>query len=304
MEKTSTVPAGSASSGLFSRLAKKKASLLNNLVPDWTNSKIDNMLFVHNAKGAKTPRLPRGISASDLKTGDGNIKVYEIGRGPAVVLVHGWGGGGHQFFPLMRGLAQCGFRAVAFDHLGHGHSERKPATLHQTIATTNQLLDKVRHSADGLYAVVGHSTGCIAIAAARNALVRDLPLFLISPVFNYKQFFLRKLVGLGQHAEVVKKYANGFARAYRSEFQKLELARNLDKYGDYTLIAHDESDSESAVADSIAFCSRYPLTKLLVTKNYDHAMIISSESVWHALKSHLNYDDTSIDAGNLEVSFQ
>ena len=304
MEKTSTAPPGSASGGLFSRLAKKKASLLNNLAPDWTNGKIENLLFVHNAKGAKTPRLPRGMSESDLKTGEGKIRTYEIGKGPAVVFVHGWGGGAHQFFSLMRGLAQCGFRAVAFDHLGHGHSERKPATLHQTVATTNQVLEKFRHGAGGLYAMVGHSTGCIAIAAARNPLVRDLPLFLISPVFNYKQFFLRKLVGLGQHADVVKQYANGFAKAYRGEFQKLELARNLDKYWDSTLIAHDESDRESAVADSVAFCRKYPLTKLLLTRNYDHTTIVSSESVWHALKSHLNYDDTSIDISSVEVTFQ
>ena len=304
MEKSSSLPDSNGSGGLFSRLAKKKASLLNNLVPDWTNSKIDNLLFVHNAKSSRKNHLPRGISATDVKTGDGIVKAYEIGKGPAVLFVHGWGGGAHQFFPLMRGIAQIGFRAVAFDHLGHGQSEKKPATLHQTIATTNHMLDKVRHSSDGLYGIVGHSTGCIAIAAARNALVRDLPLFLIAPVFNYKQFFLRKLVGLGQNADQVKQYASGFARAYRKEFQKHELARNLDMYADYTLIAHDESDSESAAAESIAFCNKYPLTKLLITKNYDHTMIISSESVWHALKSHLNYDDTSLDAKNVEVSFQ
>ena len=303
MEKTSNAPENAGSGGLFARLAKKKASLLNNLVPDWTSSKIDNMLFIHNARAAKK-NLPRGIVTSDTKSPDGNIRIYEIGRGPAVLFVHGWGGGAWQFFPLMRGLAQCGFRAVAFDHFGHGQSETKPATLHQTIATTNHMLDKLRRGTEGLYAVVGHSTGCIAIAAARNALVRDLPLFLISPVFNYKQFFLRKLVGLGQHADVVKQYANGFAKAYRGEFQKLELARNLEKYWDSTLIAHDESDSESAVADSVAFCRKYPLTKLLVTRNYDHAKIISCESVWAALKSHLNYDDTSIDISSVEVSFQ
>lgn len=303
MEKSTSVPENAGSGGLFSRLAKKKASLLNNLVPDWASTKIENRLFIHNARGAKK-NLPRGISASDTKSSDGVIRTYEIGKGPAVLFVHGWGGGAHQFFTLMRGLAQCGFRAVAFDQLGHGQSEKKSATLHQTIATTNHMLDKVRHSRGGLIAVVGHSTGCIAIAAARNVLVRDLPLFLISPVFNYKQYFLRKLVGLGQNADLVKQYASGFAKAYRSEFQKLELARNLGKYGDQTLIAHDETDSESAAADSIAFCNRYPMTRLLVTKNYDHEKIISSESIWHALKSHLNYDDTSIDISNVEVSFQ
>jgi len=294
MEKSTSTLANAGSAGLFSRLARKKDSLLDSLVPGWTDSKIETQLFVHGNKESKAVRTPKGFREFDMKTSDGNIKAYETGKGPTVVFVHGWGGSANQFFPLMRGLAQCGFRSVAFDHLGHGGSDPKPATLHQTITTTNHVLDKVKHGQDGLCAIVGHSTSCIAIAAARNALVRDLPLFLISPVFNYKLFFLKKLVKLKLHAEVVKKYANGFARAYRSEYQKLELARNLDKYGDSTVIAHDESDSESSIEDSIKFCDKYPLTKLLTTKHCDHVRIINSESVWQQLKSHLNYDDTSI----------
>ena len=293
MEKTTTTPANTGSAGLFSRLARKKDSLIDSLVPGWTDNRIESRLFVPGNRDAKAVRVPRGFRQFNMKTSDGKITAYETGKGPTVVFVHGWSGSASQFFPLMRGLAQCGFRSVSFDHLGHGSSDRKPATLHQTIATTNHVLDKVKHGKDGLCAVVGHSTGCIEIAAARNALVRDLPLFLISPVFNYKLFFLKKLVKLNLHADTVKKYANGFAKAYRSEYQKLELARNLDKYSDTTVIAHDESDSESSIEDSIRFCAKYPLTKLLTTKACDHVMIINSESVWQQLKSHLNYDDTS-----------
>jgi pimeloyl-ACP methyl ester carboxylesterase len=293
MEKTTSTPANSGSAGLLSRLARKKDSLLDSLVPGWSDSRIESRLFVPGSKDSKTARTPKGFRQFDIKTSDGIVKAYESGKGPTVVFVHGWGGSASQFFPLMRGLAQCGFRSVAFDHLGHGGSEQKPATLHQTIVTTNQVLDKVRQSQDGLCAIVGHSTGCIAIAAARNALVRDLPLFLISPVFNYKLFFLKKLVKVNLHADIVKKYAKGFARSYRSEFQKLELARNLDRYADSTVIAHDESDSESAIEDSIKFCDKHPLTRLLTTKDWDHERIINSESVWQQLKSHLNYDDTS-----------
>ena len=60
------------------------------------------------------------------------------------------------------------------------------------------------------------------------------------------------------------------------------------------MLAHDESDSESAATDSVKFCTRYPLTRLLLTKNADHMRIINSETVWQELKSHLNYDDTTI----------
>ncbi len=294
MEKVSTLAGGFNFNTLCPTFAKKKADLLTRFLPGWTNNRIDSKLFIPKIKDSKPLRLPRGFTETDIKTSDGRVKAYQTGRGPMVVFVHGWGGSAQQFFPLMRGLAQCGFSSMAFDHLGHGQSDIKPATLHQSVATTNHMLQLAKKTSDGLYAAVGHSTGCISIAAARNPLVRDLPLFLISPVFNYKLYFLKKLVKLGLHSDLVKQYANRFAKNYRQEFQKLELARNLDRYGDVTVIAHDESDSESAVTDSIKFCTRYPLTKLLLTKNADHLRIINSETVWQELKSHLNYDDTTI----------
>ncbi len=294
MENTTSPTSAGGSPSLLRRLARKKDRLLGSLVPGWANSRIDNLLFVHNDRSARPVRIPRGFRQLDIKTSQGKIRAYETGKGPTVVFVHGWGGGANQFFPLMHGLAQCGFKSIAFDQLGHGGSERKPGTLHETITTTNHVLERVSRSRDGLCAIVGHSTGCIAIANARNALIRDLPLFLISPVFDYKRFFLKKLVKLRLHADLIKKYANSFARAYRGEFRRLELARNLTRYSDSTVIAHDESDSESAIADSLAFCDRHPLTRLLVTRQCDHVRIINSETVWQQLKSHLNYDDTSI----------
>ena len=294
MEKVPVLSSGFNINTLFPTFAKKRASLLNRFLPGWTNERIDSKLFIPKNRDNKPLRLPRGFTQNDIKTRDGVVKAYKTGRGPTVVFVHGWGGSAQQFFPLMRGLAQCGFSSLAFDQLGHGQSDIKPATLHQSVATVNHVLEMVKKSNDGLYAIVGHATGCIAIAAARNPLVRDIPLFLISPIFNYKLYFLKRLVKLGLHADLVKQYAGRFAKIYRSEYQKLELARNLDKYGDSTVIAHDESDSEAAISDSVKFCARYPLTRLLVTKNTDHVRIINSESVWQELKSHLNYDDTTI----------
>ena len=294
MEKVSTLSGNFNLNNLFPTFAKKRADLLTRFLPGWTNDRIDSKLFIPKTRDTKPLRLPRGFKQTDIKTKDGLVKAYQTGKGPMVVFVHGWGGSAQQFFPLMRGLAQCGFSSMSFDHLGHGQSEMQPATLHQSVATTNHILEMAKKSSDGLYAIVGHSTGCIAIAAARNPLVRDIPLFLISPIFNYKLYFLKKLVKLGLHADLVKQYANRFAKNYRNEYQKLELARNLDKYSDLTVLAHDESDSESAATDSVKFCTRYPLTRLLLTKNADHMRIINSETVWKELKSHLNYDDTTI----------
>ncbi len=295
MEKTSSIPPIPGFGGLHGFFAKKFGILVNRVLPAWSTSQIDSRLFIAQGNESRKLRVPRGFAEITINSDDGKIQAYQTGKGPTVVFVHGWGGSASQFFPLMRGLAQCGFTALAFDHLGHGMSERKPATLQQCITTTNFILNHVRRNPnEGLSAVVGHSTGCIAIANARPAMLKDAGLFLISPVFNFKLYFLKKLVKLGLHADLVKQYANRFGRIYRGEYQKLELGRNLDRYSDVSVIVHDESDTESSIKDSTLFCARYPLTKLMVTRNFDHVRVINSESVWQELKSHLNYDDTTI----------
>ena len=278
---------------LLDPLTKKRASFLDKMLPTWSNKKIENKLFTPRTRDPRSFRLPRGFKEEVMETPDGKISVYQTGRGPTVLLIHGWDGGAHQFFPIMRGLAQCGFNAMAFDQLGHGKSERKPATLQQSIDTTNHVLNHLKRK-DGCCAIVGHSTGCIAIANARPALLKDVALFLISPVFNYKLYFLKKLVRLEMPNELIKQYAAQFAKIYKRDYQRFELARHLDKYGDTTVIAHDATDTVSSLMDSEKFVARYPLTKLLVTKKYDHTRLINSESVWQELKSHLNYDDTTI----------
>ena len=279
---------------LSSFLSRNKARLKGKPGADKVTSQVDSLLFMPQEVDEKAIRLPRGFEQFVLKTIDGKLQAYQAGKGATVVFVHGWGGGAHQFFPLMRRLARIGFSALAFDHFGHGLSDKKPATLQQSIRSCNEVFKQVRNSNEGLCALVGHSTGCISIANSRTPLLKNAPLLLVAPVFNYKRYFLKQLVQLELPTNVIKQYAATFSSTYRSEYQRLELTGKLAPYAGVTAITHDESDSESAVADSVAFCKHYPLTRLIVTKDSDHVGIVSSESVWRELKSQINYDDTTI----------
>ncbi|MCK5663718.1 MAG: alpha/beta fold hydrolase [Thiotrichaceae bacterium] len=276
-------------------LLNKLSLIWNRVAPSWAEGQITSQLYLHNTQQTKTFKIPKGFEQSTIKTPGGDICTYKTGKGPTVVFVHGWGGGAYQFFSLMRGLKECGFTALAFDHLGHQNSENKPATIQQLISTTNYILQQVKkNQANGLQALVGHDIGCIVITNTKPDLIKSLPLFFISPIFNYKLYFLRKLSQLNLHPDILKKYASQFTANYNKESAKLELAKNLPKYSDVCVIAHDKNDTVSAISESIKFCKKFPITKLLITKEWGHDRIISSESVWQELKSHLNYDDTTI----------
>jgi len=280
---------------LFTDIPDKLESLFSRVSSSVKSPGSNGSLLIPRKSDAKSSRVPKGIEQFGIKTQEGDVHAYKTGRGPLVLLVHGWGGGAYQFFPLMLGLAQCGFMALSFDHLGHGQSEKKAATLRQFILTTNHVLDFARrNSSEGLYAIIAHSTGCLAVANAMEKLIKDKPLFLISPVFNYPHHYsdILKRLNLGSKQQL--NYFNEFKKSYKNQYQKYELAAKLEKYADVTVIAHDKHDAVNPVQDSIKFCASHPLTRLLVTSDYDHLRIINSESVWQELKSHLNYEDTSI----------
>lgn len=274
--------------------------LWSRLFPSWAERRIDSGLFLLHNQNTKEIRAPRGFTESQIDTPNGKINLYQYGSGPPVVFVHGWGGGAYQFFSLMRGLKACGFTAIAFDHLGHEKSDNKPATIEQMITTTNYVLQRVKkHHQEGLYTIVAHGLGCMVTTNLRPALLKDLPLFLISPIFNYKLYFLRKLSRLKLHPKILQQYAKRFVSDYARDYAKLELQNSLAPYADDTVIAHDQNDEVSPVSDSVKFCDKHPMTKLLITQQADHNRIISSETLWAELKSHINYEDLTINFSDI-----
>jgi hypothetical protein len=261
---------------------------------------VDSYQFLLNPHQAKEFKLPANFEKGVIDTPNGKVSFYQTGKGPTIVFVHGWGGGAYQFFSLMRGLKECGFTALAFDHLNHKPDSKRPATIKQMVITTETVLQYVRHNhLDGLTATVAHDMGCMIIAAARPTLINELPLFMIAPVFNFRLFFLKRIQGLKMHPDQLKRHAATFSANYEKAYGEFELGKNLANYADDAVIAHDKMDEFSAVSDTVKFCAKHPLTKLVVTEKWGHDRIINSETVWHELKSLLNYEDTTVNFSNI-----
>jgi pimeloyl-ACP methyl ester carboxylesterase len=111
------------------------------------------------------------------------IEIGDPGR-PAVVCLHGWGCSVYTYRHLLPALAAGGFRAIAFDLLGHGLSDKPdiPA-LYQLDALTDQLFDLLDAIGVESVRLVGHSLGGEIVArAAALAPSRVLRLALVAPV--------------------------------------------------------------------------------------------------------------------------
>lgn len=107
------------------------------------------------------------------------------GRGPTVLMLHGIGGGHLAFAPQVETLASSGYRAVAWDMPGYGHSAPiEPYTFKGLAQSCVQLIEALGNVP---VILVGHSMGGMVaqeVVARRPELVSRLVLCGTSPAFG------------------------------------------------------------------------------------------------------------------------
>jgi pimeloyl-ACP methyl ester carboxylesterase len=108
-----------------------------------------------------------------------------LGGGPTVLMLHGIGGGHLSFAPQVESLATAGYRAVAWDMPGYGHSAPiEPYTFKGLAQSCVQLIESLKTKS---VILVGHSMGGMVaqeVVARRPELVSRLVLCGTSPAFG------------------------------------------------------------------------------------------------------------------------
>ena len=108
-----------------------------------------------------------------------------LGGGPTVLMLHGIGGGHLAFAPQVETLASSGYRAVAWDMPGYGHSAPiEPYTFKGLAASCIALIESLKC---GDVTLIGHSMGGMVaqeVVARRPELVSKLVLAGTSPSFG------------------------------------------------------------------------------------------------------------------------
>ncbi|APW35895.1 alpha/beta hydrolase [Rhodoferax koreense] len=104
-----------------------------------------------------------------------------LGAGPTILMLHDIGGGHRAFAPQVESFAAAGYRAVAWDMPGYGHSAPiDPYTFKGLAQSCGVLIDSLMQSRGGGGVILlGHGMGGMVaqeVAARRPELVRRLVL--------------------------------------------------------------------------------------------------------------------------------
>ncbi|MDE2048140.1 MAG: alpha/beta fold hydrolase [Betaproteobacteria bacterium] len=124
-----------------------------------------------------------------------------LGSGPTVLMLHGIGGGHLAFAPQLETFAAQGYRAVAWDMPGYGHSPPiEPYTFKGLAQCCVALIEALQGTRGGALTLIGHSMGGMVaqeVVARRPDLVGRLVLSGTSPSFGkpdgaWQQQFLQQ----------------------------------------------------------------------------------------------------------------
>jgi pimeloyl-ACP methyl ester carboxylesterase len=140
---------------------------------------------------SRKPWIPRQMALLpsgekfEIAVGVSTVRGMVWGRGPAVYLVHGWGGYRGQLDAFVEPLVEAGHRVVAFDVPGHGRSTSgaagpRRALLPEFGASLIAAVDRFGPA----HGVIAHSLGCAGTAVA---VLDGLPvanLVFVSPVVD------------------------------------------------------------------------------------------------------------------------
>ncbi len=172
------------------------------------------------------------------------IAVYHWGKGPAVMLVHGWSGRGAQLGEFAEPLAGAGYRAVAFD-------------------------------APAQHAVIAHSFGvpCVLFALQQQRFARRVVAFSTPATLEgLVEKFAGSLALSPRTVQILRDMlVQRFGEDVWTRFSVQNMARSI---GLPALVIHDRDDRDVPWQEGDAVARAWPHARFLRTEGLGHRRIL------------------------------
>ena len=241
-------------------------------------------------------RLPAGGEAFEVESLGAVVRGHVWGTGPAVYLVHGWGGRGSQLAPYVEPLVAEGFRVVMFDAPAHGDSDPGPAGPGRTHGVEfGKALDAVFAKYGPAEAVIAHSLGTISTYLtlrfgwlSTRRLVLLAPMVAAAPLFDQFQ----RALGFGARTRrAFDRHLDAFVGIPMAEFDARYQAARVDPVP--TLVVHDRGDRQTPWADAVRLVESLPDARLVTTDGLGHRRILKDAAVIREVMAFLRAADAS-----------
>jgi pimeloyl-ACP methyl ester carboxylesterase len=219
--------------------------------------------------------LPLGAEELDVAVDGRRIAAWRCGTGPAVLLMHGWGGSSTQLGRLVPPLLQRGFSVVGLDAPAHGRSGGRMASLPEFA----RALGAVARAAGPIHALVGHSLGAAAAALAVSEGVEARRLVLVGSAADPTRWARAFAARFRIPAAAMDSMGRRSERRLRFRWSELHLGRLLQGFGGRVLFVHDRQDRETRWSDAFEVARHLGDARVVLTEGLGHRRILAHAGV-------------------------
>jgi pimeloyl-ACP methyl ester carboxylesterase len=240
--------------------------------------------------------LPGGGEPFEVESLGAAVRGHVWGAGPAVYLVHGWGGRGSQLTAFVEPLVEAGYRVVMFDAPAHGDSDPGPAGPGRSHGVEfGKALDAVFARYGPAEAVMAHSLGTISTyLTLRFGWLSTRRLVLIAPMVTAAPLFdqFQKALGFGARTRrAFDRSVDEFVGIPVTEFDAGYQAARVDAVP--TLVVHDRGDRQTPWAEAARFVESLRDARLVTTEGLGHRRVLKDPGVVREVLSFLRADEVA-----------
>jgi pimeloyl-ACP methyl ester carboxylesterase len=211
------------------------------------------------------------------------VSIRARGRGPAVLVVHGWQGSSLDLFLAAEELVKRGFTVVSCDMPAHGETEGRMTSVAEFIET----IEKVEQVFGPFHGVVAHSLGGTAatLAVARGLSTSGLVLLAPMVSFDFALDEFARMLHLDDHMrEITALAAEKRVGLTRAEVDLLNQV--LPEVP--LMIFHDRQDPRTPYHHSEHLAAKWPSVEFVATEGLGHRRILSDVTVIRMISNFLD----------------
>jgi len=229
------------------------------------------------SKAAFRGLLPGDFERQTLPTDSGDLQMYSLGTGPVVLFAHGWSGNASQFEPLMREISKRGYKTVAFDHYGHGHSGGFDSNYFLFIKAVTNIREFLEKNHEPVAAVIGHSIGGSAsLQAFTNT---GVPQLLISPAICVHELFRERVLSAGVPNSLFEQVVRAMSADSPIGSAAIDETVLLNNFASKVKLVHSTRDRVIPSSRSLSLLSTHPDLDLDVGAYGGHSSILKTDYI-------------------------
>jgi len=219
---------------------------------------------------------PEGASVSSFKLNRKTVYYWCAGRGPAVLLVHGWASCGNQMAGPAQALLDKGYKVIWLDAPAHGLSTGWQTNLFECAEAITEI-----HKREGDFeALVAHSFGVpCSLYAMKRGLVTNKLIAISTPATAsglIDKFCKIIKANKKTHQSINARMNTFIGDLTMSDIAAEDMAREIDQE---CLVIHDKHDRMIRSREGLAVQKNLRHSEFMLTQRLGHNRILKDPQV-------------------------